>query len=59
MTRGIAGACGLLIFVSIRGLGRGMRCSAAEVLQQFGVISNYFKLVGTSENWSQSNLSGL
>lgn len=59
VTRGIAGACGLLIFVSIRGLGRGMRHSAAGVLQQFGVISNYFKLVGTSENWSQSNLSGL
>lgn len=48
-----------MIFVRIRGLGRGMRCSATELPQEFGIISKYFKLVGTLENWRQRSLSGL
>lgn len=48
-----------VFYEMIRGVGRGMRCSAMELPQQFRIISKYFKLVGTFENWRQRNLSGL
>lgn len=41
------------------GVAKGTECNAAELSQQSGIISKYFKLVGTLENWRQRNLSGL
>ena len=39
-----------MIFVRIRGLGRGARWNAAGPPQQFSIISKYFELVGAFEN---------
>ena len=48
-----------VFYGTMGGVGRGMRCSATELPQQFGIISKYFKLVGTFENGRQRNVSGL
>lgn len=56
---GLSGRCSACTTAAACGWERGLRWSTAELPQPFDIISKYFKSVGTSENWSQSNLSSL